>query len=485
MNKEKFKIKSYVNIAVIVVLSALFVCCGSVYAYDENGKDCASCHEQHNNDEYKQLKRSAVNAGDISCFKCHSSSSESGAPDSQQEFTTAISSHPISDETECLICHELTEKHNDGYLDSWPDVALNDPDTQDSHVYSGAKINNFCLSCHDNSPVTLGSPAETPIDLSSAYEFTGHGRIDIDEPCNSCHNHHASMSKPYLIKDSINSATITGNDNSVCFACHSFSDGIYPGKNTYLSSEHGIQGKLCIDCHNPHGDSKDLCYLCHNANYSAHYSTQRDKLCVDCHDPHQKDDLKMTREDEEKLCYACHSGLESEFGNMRDGASGAFSHHKVDDEEFGGGRLECFECHNPHTVTVLNIVSDPTDPLMFPSPFPDTAYGFKTDIYDNFCLKCHDGSRFGAKDIQAELNDGNYLVSGFTDDGQDNLHREHKNDNFGCQNCHDAHSSNGTGGIQRGALLHEEIIVSDWNASNGYGSGKNSCNTSALGGSCH
>ncbi|PIQ89525.1 MAG: hypothetical protein COV72_02560 [Candidatus Omnitrophica bacterium CG11_big_fil_rev_8_21_14_0_20_42_13] len=478
--------KSIKTLLPIFVFIVCLFAASHVFASHGQGQKCYMCHHaMHNNNSHVVIDRKAVDNGQIACYDCHSSASAVAAPDTEKEFISGYSRHPLGSDSECVVCHDLGSSHIDGNLDSWPDITLKDPDSADSHVYTGVKINDFCLSCHDNSPVTLGGAANVPVDLSSAYEFTGHGKISIDEPCNSCHEHHASMTKPYLIKDVINSANVTGNDNSVCFACHSYSEGIYPGKNVYLSSEHGIQNKLCIDCHNPHGDNKDLCYLCHNANYSAHYSTQRDKLCIDCHNPHEKNDLKMNREDEEKLCFICHSGLENEFGNIRDGVGGAFSHHKVDDEEFAGGRVECFDCHNPHVVTKLNIISDPEDPLLMPRPFSSASYRQRTAVYDDFCLSCHDGSRMGAKDIASELSDENYLDSGFTEDGSKNLHAEHKDKNFGCQNCHDAHSSDGTGGMQRGALLHEEITVNDWDPSGGYNNGKNSCDTSALGMSCH
>lgn len=472
----------------IFALIAVFFFYGIVYASHYEGRDCAECHLEHNNDEYKILTDDAINSEKVPCFTCHSTDRpESPAPDTKREFDTASSRHPLGGDKDCIICHELSDKHNNGRLDSWPDVSLRDPDPQDSHVYNGAKINDFCLSCHDNSPVTLGDPPQIPVDLSSAYEFSGHGRIDINEPCSSCHKHHASMTKPYMIQDVINNTVITGNDNSVCFACHSYSDGIYPGKDAYSVSEHGMQNKLCIDCHNPHGDNKDLCYLCHNDKYSAHYSTKRDKLCIDCHDPHQKGDLKMTREDEEKLCYLCHKELEKDFGNIRKGISGSFTHHKVDDEEYGGGRLECFDCHNPHTVTKMNIVSDPdSSGLIFPpKAFPKDSYSYKTDIYDEFCLKCHDGSRISAKDIKSELESASNLKADFTIGDMNNLHKIHKEKGYGCQNCHNAHTASGTSGIKRGALLREGIAVNTFDQVKKYSDGKNSCSGLGLSLGCH
>ncbi len=464
---------------------SLFLFSSFSYAEHPREKDCRQCHSfQHNNEEYKLLSQKAILEGKIPCFTCHAENRDKDAPNTYQEFTATQSHHPLGTDKECFICHNLDEKHNNGRLEEWPDMPLKDPDPQDSHVYQGGKINDFCLSCHDNSPVSLGDPPLTPVDLSSAYEFTGHGRIDINESCTSCHEHHASFNKPFLIKDVINDAVITGNDNSVCFACHATSDGSYAGQRPYEVSEHGLQNKLCIDCHNPHGDNKDLCYLCHNDQYNSHYSTKRDKLCVDCHNPHQKDGLKMTREDEEKLCFLCHKDMEKDFGNIRDGKSGSFSHHKVDDEEYKGGKIECTDCHNPHTVTRFNIVTLP-EGHQAPRPFPQDAYSFKTQSYDDFCLHCHDGSRFLAKDIKSELNSPSTLDSEFSADGTTNLHKAHQEKGFGCPNCHNAHSSEGTAGVKRGGLLHEDIVVNDWDEHKKYIQGKNSCSASRLGLGCH
>lgn len=473
---------------ITLIAGAIVFCPGQGHAAHPADRECAKCHMQHNNDEYKLLSQKAIEQGEISCFSCHSADSVNNAPNVEREFTGSQSHHPLGTYKECLTCHVLNDKHNDGRMDTGADLPLKDPDPQDAHVYQpGGKINDFCLSCHDNSPVTLGDPPRTPVDLSSAYEFTGHGKGDINEPCTACHEPHASLGKPYLIKDMINNAQVSGNDNSVCFACHAEAEGTYAGRAVYESSEHGVRSKLCIDCHDPHGDSKDLCYLCHNEKYSSHYSAKRDKLCVDCHDPHQKADLKMTKGDEERLCFNCHAELENEFGNTKKGISGAYTHHKVDDEEYGGGKVECHDCHNPHAVSKFNIVSDPSG-SGFGSPsrsFPSDAYNQRTDMYDDFCLACHDGSRFSAKDIKSELNAASNLETDFTADGTSNLHALHKTKGYGCQNCHDAHSSRGTQGIKRGALLNEGISVEAWEQGRNYYQGKNSCSSSQTGLGCH
>jgi predicted CXXCH cytochrome family protein len=492
-NKNEWRHKKILNnfhgiiIFFLNVTAIIALCPQEALSSHGEGQECHVCHLLHNTEKFKLFNEEAINSGKIPCYACHAGRPDNVPPNVEREFATSQSHHPSGGDTECLVCHVIDKRHNDGNLDHWPDAALKDPDPGDSHVYTGGKINDFCLSCHDNSPVALGNPPQTPVDLSSAYEFTGHGKIDINEPCTSCHEHHASMSKPYMIRDVINSFFITGNDNSVCYACHIFPSGSYLGKTAYVSSEHGLQNKLCIDCHDPHGDSKDLCYLCHNEKYSAHYSAKRDKLCIDCHDPHQKDNLKMTKEDEEKLCFLCHKELEQKFGNIRDGISGSFTHHKVDDDEYGGGRIECSDCHNPHTVSKFNIVSGPNalGQDLTPKAFPQDSYNFQTDIYDDFCLSCHDGSKMSAANIRAELDSESNLGSGFSMDRSNNLHKLHKEKNYGCQNCHQAHASEGTAGIQRGSLLHEEIRVNSWNQTEMYYDGKASCSRTAMGLRCH
>jgi len=122
---------------------------------------------------------------------------------------------------------------------------------------------------------------------------------------------------------------------------------------------------------------------------------------------------------------------------------------------------------------------------MPPRPFPEDSYSRKTAMYDDFCLNCHDGSRIRAKDIKSELGLASNLETGFTQDGTNNLHKPHRDKTFGCQNCHNAHSSAGTDGIKRGALLHEEITVNSWDQSEKYSEGKNSCSSSNLGLGCH
>ena len=155
MNQQEIKTGVYFKKTIIMGFCFYIACFAAltvllsfrvVYGSSQKGEDCSACHEQHNNEEYKQLNPDAINSGKISCFTCHSAASGTAAPDKKREFAMARSSHPVSSDAECLICHELNQKHNDGYLDTWPDLELRDPDPEDSHVYSGAKINNFCLS---------------------------------------------------------------------------------------------------------------------------------------------------------------------------------------------------------------------------------------------------------------------------------------------------------------------------------------------------
>ncbi|HEX3031383.1 MAG TPA: LamG-like jellyroll fold domain-containing protein, partial [Bacillota bacterium] len=101
----------------------------------------------------------------------------------------------------------------------------------------------MCAQCHGSgSLITNG-------DIVTTYSGTPHD-IALTSPasgtqikCIRCHQPHGSPYKKLLNTSILDQAgvphIITGNNNSVCFACHTDSSGTYPGQAVYEQSVHG------------------------------------------------------------------------------------------------------------------------------------------------------------------------------------------------------------------------------------------------------
>lgn len=202
----------------------------------------------------------------------------------------------------------------------------------------------------------------------------------------------------------------------------------------------------CTDCHNPHGDkipgTSDLyprwlrssdgskyyyqgnqyCLACHgpvdrnwSADYwentfgdhtnpqAAHYDLSKSLLqpasgtqitCVKCHDKHASPNRRLTLAKEEGICFKCHNNpavSASGTADIQEQFNRKGSRHDIFsvDQQANGTKVECVNCHGPHTVS--------------PKLFPANATGAAVSDPDNtkrpwlgtlvdFCLKCHDGS---------------------------------------------------------------------------------------------
>ncbi len=106
---------------------------------------------------------------------------------------------------------------------------------------------------------------------------------------------------------------------------------------------------------------------------------------------------------EEELCFACHDGspastdIEATFSgtDTASSRSGALLNTRHDiydaDQTYSGAKIECLDCHDPHTVTSsLKNTADP-DPTDGRVPAAGNTWAGST-LLTEFCLDCHDNS---------------------------------------------------------------------------------------------
>lgn len=153
----------------------------------------------------------------------------------------------------------------------------------------------FKVDLTRTSPVVGGSCETCHSDQATYYDGTPHDVKLRPEKCTRCHTDSMDLTRPKSLRDVIkdtdnNDHNILGNDNTVCFACHTNKAGAYSGKAIYDQVKHGNEqnsGKaairwkdesadptMCLNCHDPHGVEGTTDYT----------RKARNELCTNCHD---------------------------------------------------------------------------------------------------------------------------------------------------------------------------------------------------------
>lgn len=264
---------------------------GSVYGIPE----CFKCHSAH----------AAISAGLLTgptnretCYFCHRSGT--GVTDIMTRFgeevigstvyAAAGSFHPVPQlgltgtRQVCTTCHDPHLEPDPGGTASLLAVGENN--------YSSG--NQVCGNCHGGGSSLPGG------DMLTSFTGTAHD-AGMNEPssgtgikCSRCHQPHGSPYKD-LIRTTITDQdstvrTVTGNNNTACFGCHTGGSGGYPGSVIYNAVYHGSKNSssialttypgttygatLCMNCHEPHGKT----------GISYYRRAEGNALCTTCHD---------------------------------------------------------------------------------------------------------------------------------------------------------------------------------------------------------
>lgn len=416
------------------------------------------------------------------CFRCHSLKADAvgGAKKPQdgrdwygQQAMTALSqatfaafgltgsTHPVEPRgdgsfVDCANCHNV-------HVVSAATPTVDPDDTYVGMPWDISGKSAFCLRCHDadrgpsarvsdasfvpTSVVMAGS--DLPLMDKAIYAARGHweatGAISAAErkTCVVCHDKHGSQYEKLLGvytggAMSINGQPISGNDTSVCFACHTtastyatsspvrsalgyLEEGTWPGKATwergYNATEHTGSPHAtsamrwpgttqwasgdCKNCHDVHGTAnpKDMLRTTNASGADAYRFTETTfSFCFNCHDadgPAQADIATF---------YPVAAGGGGAGGNPRAG-------HR------SGAALPCYDCHNPHGTgdsswslmvvaqtgpsTTVVLGDDPGEIALRP-----TLSGAAYDAAQRkFCFTCHTTS-----DTSAGWNGSAYAV---------------------------------------------------------------------------
>lgn len=447
-------------------------------AFGDGSTFKANCSKCHNDEQVKDFQTSSNKFGthwsaarrllsalgatvtdplqETHCYRCHARTTDGGTNktvagrdwydaanmSSASERVYAqfqlTSKHPVvasgGNSVECENCHNAH-----GVSASSP---VSNPDnTLSSAAYSTAEEKAaFCLKCHDGTPpayvsdgsnyvpysVTLASSLDNKSTYAARAHWTVNGSIGTAQPCQNCHDNHGSefpkLLGAYDIATSsnrVNGSAITGNNNTVCQACHTSADaaypaytrssaatgypvdGTWPGDSVYKDTTYGIHrgaGTVvwpgtsytsgdCKNCHDVHGTANTYDEL--RGTFNARYFG----TCFTCHDADGPATFNVAP------YYPANTGGTGPNGTARYGhatvAAGTLP---------SGAALPCYDCHNPHgtqslhgllvvtqtssttTITVGDTASTRLD--------VSTAAGVRS-----FCLSCHT-AQYSASDTR-------------------------------------------------------------------------------------
>ncbi|MBK8935501.1 MAG: hypothetical protein KA362_01490 [Chloroflexi bacterium] len=419
---------------------------------------CAQCHDPHGSPNLHLVKTqvdlaAGLTAGPITltassglhsyddgvspmntrlCTACHADANNPGYPMTNHVGGAGHASGDDFSASNCIYCHphsaDLTQNNVDGFMPV-----------------------NGCLGCHqfpqDNGD---GVPIGGRRAIIPEFGKTSHHAQGILEEadCLSCHyniDHQSGYVKLNNVDNPAGVIVLNGNPRTdpteaaklepFCLACHDangaaglppFTDGLMPpivdGMDWSLASHQS--NYTCFSCHdNGHGSNKIKLLApwdaVPDAGFPADPMRQEEGQCYQCHGPAGPATVDVLAHFER------------------------FTHHNISAlEQVDGSRVECVNCHNPHTANPTHLLANPDD----------RSKWLGTD--GNFCLRCHDGGApLGVAFPASSPGTGNNKAAypGTT--------HETLLGGYSCRHCHDGHGSSFR------ATLLAQYIVTDYNPS--------------------
>jgi predicted CXXCH cytochrome family protein len=467
---------------------------------------CMSCHADGAPATYNGEtvpKGVAVHAGGkhtppdtTSCRDCHDHEGETGSNLAlipvalDNRYTGGLRAVVFLDTTDfadgdatydgvCEVCHTTTDYHRQG--GGMPaHNAQRDCPACHTHASGFAPAGGACTDCHgsikgsrravvaefDRPSHHAASPADT-LDCVVCHDQSEHqqGNVrlwNVDDPGNTA-------AATVLTGDPNASSAEAASLTAFCQACHDadgangdttpFTDGttvpVVDAPAWALASHNSSSPP--VSCY---GDGQFGCHA------SGHGSEKLKLLAPAAVAP----TAPANAEEEEGFCFGCHdtdgpagTDLQSLFSpaiKWVTDAVGDYNNLNLNDrhdvqysaQATSGAKLECTDCHDPHTATSSQkVVLD-----------PDPADGNVPVTMDDFCLDCHDGSfpsTVTAPTTQLFDVSGTFLGSnkgdGMADgDGNATLKAGYgwgDNQVVACLSCHDPHAS--------GNLFHAVDVV--------------------------
>ena len=426
---------------------------------------CGGCHDAADD----PVTHDTGTASDPACVDCHAVHDPAGlnlslirssirnaalGSDRTVVFRARSGAHSFSDgdsvnDGVCQVCHTQTDFHR---YDGGGFTHNEGDDCTACHAHASgfaADASVGCTGCHNQA---LGSRRAVMGEFGYASHHAGPNVTDAD--CVVCHEMSQHRQGSVVLRnaddpdnasgnvtlsgDPLGSASEAAKLAPFCLACHDqnaaggsapFSDGVTPAAidaGLWANSTHQQPQMSCF------GDGENS--GCHS---SGHGSVKRALL-----GPFQGGQTPVAGDalrEEEGLCYGCHDADGPAASNVMAEFALATHHDVSSADQSNGARVECVNCHNPHTVSPARKLVNPDD---------GTPWG---GAGEQFCLTCHDGAPPAGVAFPATSSGTGYDKSAFIG----TPHYAHLGD--ACRACHSPH-----GGAYR-ALLSAEYVVASQN----------------------
>lgn len=210
--------------------------------YTSGTPKCAKCHSGHSAAAQGAARLTSQRE---TCYACHDGSNAS--PDIRRQFgeetigssvyAGAGSLHPVpTGQQVCTKCHDphLANETAPGGTASLLSVGP-------SKISSGNAVCGYCHGPGSNKP---GGDMLTPFTNTAHDVYMTNPSSGTQIKCSRCHQPHGS---PYdaLLRTQVVSQEggvydVTGNNNTLCYGCHTNPTGLFSGKSIYEQTKHGM-----------------------------------------------------------------------------------------------------------------------------------------------------------------------------------------------------------------------------------------------------
>lgn len=263
----------------------------------KNG-ECSVCHDSHASAEDDLMVSPPVKL----CKKCH-------APKCS---VNGVSFASVVKDIDCTTCHTGHSSDIKGLIGPYGHKAFLNKKCEECHgpFEKGKKVSTkaigqeLCFSCHDKN------------DPEQKYLSNDIHMNNVKNPCNFCHDYHASDRKD-----------LTRKETKVCSRCHEQIEKRTLSMNKTFGGTKcvPVREQKCFDCHVPmhsdlpfnfRADGTELCARCHESQHKITHPLGDNVIdprngkpvtCISCHSIHSPGDEFMLISDKKRaLCILCH-----------------------------------------------------------------------------------------------------------------------------------------------------------------------------------
>jgi predicted CXXCH cytochrome family protein len=233
--------------------------------------ECGGCHDPHQSDAPKQLKKAKTSE---LCYTCHKNTQQ----------VKKFQHGPVAS-GDCNVCHNPHSSPNPFQLEAKGNDACflchEDRKAEFTRKYPHKPAMESCLKCHDahNSDHPMMQSMEgTALCYSCHKKMEEHLKASavrhqaLDKgPCTTCHTPHSS-DYPRQLKT---------HTKDICYTCHKDMGALVRSSKNL----HGpVQQNDCYACHDPHGSANPLILKKYfPKEFYKPYATESYAMCFDCH----------------------------------------------------------------------------------------------------------------------------------------------------------------------------------------------------------